>query len=133
MAVESIRSDVGDIKAAADAFVQDIRDAKDSIVEFAHDPLNSAMQKLLIPAAASVISGLRAKKDEAPASDGAEASAGPEHLTPPAPLLANTRRNSRKHVVDAKPQGCKLGTTDPPAPYTPRSGSPAGSPISFGC
>jgi hypothetical protein len=66
MAVESIRSDVGDIKAAADAFVQDIRDAKDSIVEFAHDPLNSAMQKLLIPAAASVISGLRAKKDEAP-------------------------------------------------------------------
>ena len=76
MATESIRSDVGDIKAAADAFVQDIRDAKDSIVEFAHDPLNSAVQKLLIPTATSIISGLRAKKDQAPASDGADTSAG---------------------------------------------------------
>jgi hypothetical protein len=30
MAIASIRADVSDLKAAADAFVQDIRDAKDS-------------------------------------------------------------------------------------------------------
>jgi hypothetical protein len=65
MAMESIRADVSDLKAAADAFVQDIRDAKDSILEFAHDPLDSAVQKLLIPAATSIINGLRTKKDDA--------------------------------------------------------------------
>ena len=76
IAIESIRSDVGDLKAAANAFIQDIRDAKNSIVEFAHDPLDSAVQKLLIPAATSIIGGLRAKKDQAPASDGTDTSAG---------------------------------------------------------
>jgi len=65
MAIESIRADVSDLKAATDAFVQDVRDAKDSILEFAHDPLDSAVQKLLIPAAASFINGLRTKKDAA--------------------------------------------------------------------
>ena len=47
-----------------------VRDAKDSIVEFAHDPRDSAVQKLLIPAATSIIGRLRAKKDQAAASDG---------------------------------------------------------------
>jgi hypothetical protein len=65
MALESIRADVTDLKGSADAFVQDIRDAKDSLLEFAHDPLDSAVQKLLIPAAASIINGLRPKKDAA--------------------------------------------------------------------
>jgi hypothetical protein len=72
MAIESIRSDFGDLKAAADAFVQDIRDAKESIVEFAHDPLDSTVQKVLIPAATSIISGLRTKKDKVAASDGTD-------------------------------------------------------------
>jgi hypothetical protein len=65
MAIESIRADVSDLKSSTDAFVQDIGDAKDSIVEFAHDPLDSAVQKLLIPAATSIINGLRTKKDAA--------------------------------------------------------------------
>jgi hypothetical protein len=65
MALESIRADVTDLKGSADAFVQDIRDAKDSLLEFAHDPLDSAVQKLLIPAAVSIINGLRPKKDAA--------------------------------------------------------------------
>ena len=65
MALESIRADVTDLKGSAEAFVQDIRDAKDSLLEFAHDPLDSAVQKLLIPAATSIINGLRPKKDAA--------------------------------------------------------------------
>jgi hypothetical protein len=65
MALDSIRADVADLKESAGAFVQDIRDAKDSILEFAHDPLDSAVQKLLIPAATSIINGLRTKKDAA--------------------------------------------------------------------
>ena len=64
-AIESLRADVSDLKAAAEAFAQDLRDAKDSILEFAHDPLDSAVQKLLIPAATSFINGLRTKKDAA--------------------------------------------------------------------
>jgi hypothetical protein len=65
MALESIRADVSDLKGSTDAFVQDIRDAKDSIVEFGHDPLDSAVQKPLIPDATSIINGLRAKDEAA--------------------------------------------------------------------
>jgi hypothetical protein len=65
IALDSIRADVSDLKTAADGFVQDIRDTKDSLVEFAHDPLDSAVQKILIPAATSMINGLRTKKEAA--------------------------------------------------------------------
>ena len=64
-AIESVRADAADLKTSVDAFRQEIRDAKDSIVAFAHNPLDSALQNLLIPAATSIISGLRAKKDQA--------------------------------------------------------------------
>lgn len=62
MAIEAIRADVGELKATGDAWARDIRDAKDSILEFAHDPLNSAIQKVLIPAATALIDGWLAKK-----------------------------------------------------------------------
>ena len=65
MALESVQADVSDLKTAVDAFRQEVRDAKDSIVAFAHNPLDSAVQNLLIPAATSIISGLRSKKDQA--------------------------------------------------------------------
>jgi hypothetical protein len=65
VAIESIRADVSELKTAADAFVHDIRDVKESIIDLVHDPLDAAVQKLLIPAATSIINGLRTKKDPA--------------------------------------------------------------------
>ena len=65
MALESVQADVSDLKNTVDAFRQEVRDAKDSIVAFAHNPLDSAVQNLLVPAAISIISGLRTKKDQA--------------------------------------------------------------------
>lgn len=65
VALESVQADVSDLKNTVDAFSQEVRDAKDSIVAFAHNPLDSAVQNLLVPAAISIISGLRAKKDQA--------------------------------------------------------------------
>lgn len=65
MAIESIQADLSDLKTSADALIQDIRDAKDAILKIAHDPWDSAVQMLLIPAATSIINGLREKKDAA--------------------------------------------------------------------
>lgn len=63
MAVEAVQADARDLKTTIDAFGQDIRDAKDSIARFVHDPLDTAVQKLLIPAAVSLITSLRSKKE----------------------------------------------------------------------
>lgn len=63
MAVEAVRADARNLKTTIDAFGQDIRDAKDSIARFVHDPLDTAVQKLLIPAAVSLITSLRSKKE----------------------------------------------------------------------
>jgi len=63
-AVEAIRADVHGLKVTFDGYGQEIRGAKDSIAEFVNDPLDTAVQKLLIPAAISIISGLRSKKDK---------------------------------------------------------------------
>ena len=65
MAIEAIQADARDLKVTIDALGQEIRDAKDTIAEFVHNPLDSAMQKLLIPAAISLIKGLHSKKDQA--------------------------------------------------------------------
>lgn len=65
MAVESIQVDARNLKVTIDAFGQEIQEAKDSIVGFVQNPLDAAVQKLLIPAATSIISGLRSRKDQA--------------------------------------------------------------------
>jgi hypothetical protein len=65
MALESVQADARDLKSNVDAFRQEVRDAKDSVVAFVHNPLDSAVQNLLVPAAISIISGLHAKKDQA--------------------------------------------------------------------
>lgn len=64
MAVEAIQADAGDLKATIEALGREIREARDSIVGFAHNPLDAAAQKLLIPAAISLIKGLRSRKTE---------------------------------------------------------------------
>ena len=62
MAVESIQTDARDLKQTIDALGQEIRDVKANIVGFAHNPLDVAAQKLLVPAALSLIKGMRSKK-----------------------------------------------------------------------
>jgi len=62
MAVESIQTDARDLKLAVDSLVHEIRDAKANLVAFTHNPLDVAAQKLLVPAALSIIRGIRSKK-----------------------------------------------------------------------
>jgi hypothetical protein len=64
IAIESLQADARDLKVTVDALGQEIRDAKDIIVGFIHNPLDAAAQNVLVPAAISIINGLRSKKDE---------------------------------------------------------------------
>jgi len=64
MAMDAIQADARELKAVVDELGQEIRDAKDSIAGFVHNPLDAATQNLLIPAALSIIRGLRAKKKD---------------------------------------------------------------------
>lgn len=63
MAIEAIQADAGDLKRTIDTLTGEIREAKQTIVGFVHNPLDTAAQKLLIPAAISIVRGLRAKKE----------------------------------------------------------------------
>ena len=62
MAIDSIQADARDLRLTVDAIGQEIREVKANIVGFAHNPLDVAAQKLLIPAALSIIKGMRSKK-----------------------------------------------------------------------
>ena len=64
-AIEAIQAGARDLKVTIDAFGQDIRDVKDTIAGFVQNPLDAAVQNLLIPAATSIIKGLSSKKDQA--------------------------------------------------------------------
>jgi hypothetical protein len=64
-AIEAIQASTHDLKVTIDAFGQDIRDVKDAIAGFVQNPLDAAVQNLLIPAATSIIKGLSSKKDQA--------------------------------------------------------------------
>lgn len=64
MAVDALQTDARDIKQAVDALGQDIREAKATMAGFAHHPLDTAAEKILVPAVLSLIKGLRSKKTE---------------------------------------------------------------------
>jgi len=64
IAIESIHTDAREVKTAIDALGQEILEMKQTLVGFAHNPLDMAAQKLLIPAAISIVRGLRSKKAE---------------------------------------------------------------------
>jgi len=64
MAIEAIHADARDLKSTFDTFGQEIRDVKDAVTGFVQDPMDAALQTLLVPAATSIIKGLRTKKDE---------------------------------------------------------------------
>jgi hypothetical protein len=60
-ALDSIR--MRDLKLTIDAMGQEIRSVKQSVAAFAHSPLDVASEKLLVPAALSILRGLRSKKE----------------------------------------------------------------------
>jgi hypothetical protein len=64
-ALESIHEDARDLKLAIDAMGQEIRSVKESITAVLHNPLDIAAEKLLIPAALSLLKALRPKKEHA--------------------------------------------------------------------
>ena len=64
MAIEAIQADASELKSAIDTLGREIRDAKQTLIGFAHNPLDVAAQKLLIPAAISIVRGLRSKRAE---------------------------------------------------------------------
>ena len=64
MAIEAIQAEALDLRVTIDAFGQEIRDVKDTIAGFVQNPLDAAVQNLLIPAATSIIKGLSSKKDQ---------------------------------------------------------------------
>ena len=65
MAVDSLQADARELKLSLDAVTHDLRSATAGISHLVHDPLDTAAQKLLIPAILAVLRGLRAKKDQA--------------------------------------------------------------------
>ncbi len=65
MAVASVQADAQDVKATVDALGQEIRRTRDSVAGLIHNPLDAATEKLLIPAALSIIRGIRSKKSAA--------------------------------------------------------------------
>jgi len=65
MAIEAIQDDARDLKVSIDALGQEVRETKNAIAGFVNNPLDAAVQKLLVPAATSIIRGLHSKKDQA--------------------------------------------------------------------
>ena len=63
MAVETIQADKRDLKLAIEAVGQEVRDVKTNITQLVQNPLDVAAQKLLIPAALSILRGIRSKKE----------------------------------------------------------------------
>ena len=64
MAVEAIRADSENLKDTVGSFNQQISQTRDAIAGFIQNPVNTAAEHLLVPAALSILRGLRAKKEK---------------------------------------------------------------------
>jgi hypothetical protein len=64
-ALESIQEDARDLKLAIDTLGQEIKNVKQNITAVVQNPLDIAAEKLLVPAALSLLRGLRSKKEHA--------------------------------------------------------------------
>jgi len=62
MAVDSMARDAQKIKLALDGLGRELRDVRASVTTLMNNPLDVAAQKLLIPAALSIMRNIRAKK-----------------------------------------------------------------------
>ena len=65
MAVEAIQADARDLKLTIEGIGQEVKGVKANITQLVQNPLDVAAQKLLIPAALSIIRGMRSKKEHA--------------------------------------------------------------------
>lgn len=65
MAVEAIQADTRDLKLTIDAVGQEVKALKANITELVQNPLDVAAQKLLVPAALSILRGMRSRKEHA--------------------------------------------------------------------
>lgn len=63
MAVEPIQGDARDLKLTLDGLVDELKKLRTNITQLVQNPLDVAAQKLLIPAALSVLRGVRSKKE----------------------------------------------------------------------
>jgi Lhr-like helicase len=59
-----LQADARELKLTSDALGHQVRNVKANITQLVHNPLDVAAQKLLIPAALSIIRGLRAKREQ---------------------------------------------------------------------
>jgi hypothetical protein len=65
MAVEAIQADARDVKLTIETVSREVKDVKANITQLVQNPLDVAAQKLLIPAALSILRGMRSKKEHA--------------------------------------------------------------------
>ena len=63
MAVEALQADARDLKLTIEGIGQEVKGVKANITQLVQNPLDVAAQKLLIPAALSIIRGMRSKKE----------------------------------------------------------------------
>jgi len=66
MAVGALEADARDLRTTVDSLGAQMRGVKQTIVGLVHNPFDAAAQQLLVPAALSLLRGLRAKKEKAP-------------------------------------------------------------------
>ena len=64
IAVEAIRSDSQNLKDTVGSLGQQISQTREAIAGFIQNPVNTAAEHLLVPAALSILRGLRAKKEK---------------------------------------------------------------------
>ena len=65
MAVEALQTDARDLKLAVESVGQELASVRANITQLVQNPLDVAAQKLLIPAALSILRGMRSKKEHA--------------------------------------------------------------------
>lgn len=65
VAVESLQGDARDLKATLDALGDELKNVRANITQIVQNPLDVAAQRLLVPAALSILKGLRSKKEHA--------------------------------------------------------------------
>lgn len=63
MAIESLETDTRDLKVTVDGLGQNLREVQATVAGFVRNPMGAATDKLLVPAALSLIRGLRSKKE----------------------------------------------------------------------
>jgi Putative Actinobacterial Holin-X, holin superfamily III len=64
MAIEAIQTDSRDIKDTVDSLGQRIRQTTDTVAGFVQRPFDTAAERLLVPAALSLLRGLRSKNKQ---------------------------------------------------------------------